>query len=200
MVVSAPSGAGKSTVLERVLRELSGIRFSVSHTTRPPRPGETDGVQYHFVTREAFGELIRKDLLLEWADVHDHRYGTARSEYDKAVEEGVDLLLDLDVQGAAQIRLKLPECVSVFIFPPSYQVLEERLRGRGHDDEATIRRRLDAALEEMSLYAEYDYAVVNDDLDRCVEDLKAVIRAARCRTSRMEGPAGLILGTFKKEK
>jgi guanylate kinase len=194
--VSAPSGSGKSTVLRRALHELPGLRFSVSHTTRLPRPGESDGVEYHFVSREGFEELKAGRRLLEWAEVHGHLYGTAFEEQDRAQRDGVDLLMDLDVQGAAQVRLKIRDAVTVFILPPSYGHLERRLRGRGQDDQATIGRRLEAAREEMLLYGAYDYTLVNDDLDACVEDLTAVIRAARRRTSRMEGPARQIIATF----
>jgi len=195
-VVSAPSGAGKSTVLSRVVAEMEGLRFSVSHTTRPPRQGERQGVHYHFVSGAAFESLRRDGALLEWAEVHGHRYGTSRREYERAVEEGVDLLLDLDVQGAAQVRMKVEEAVTLFILPPSYSDLERRLRGRGDEDEATIRRRLEVAREEVSLAPEYDYAVVNDDLDRCVESVKSVVRAARCRTKGMNGTIRRILDTF----
>jgi guanylate kinase len=198
IVVSAPSGSGKSTVLRRVLRELPGIRFSVSHTTRPPRPGESDGVEYHFVSRAGFAALRDDERLLEWAEVHGQLYGTAHEEYERAQRDGVDLLLDLDVQGAAQVRLKLPQAVTVFILPPSYLDLEQRLRGRGQDDEASIRSRLQVAREEMDRFESYDYTLVNEELESCVEDLKAVIRAARRRTPRMAEAALRIVGTFPK--
>lgn len=198
IVVSAPSGSGKSTVLRRVLRELGEIRFSVSHTTRPPRPGETDGVEYHFVSREAFETLRKERRLLEWAEVHGHFYGTTSAEYERAQAEGVDLLLDLDVQGAAQVRLKLPDAVTVFILPPSYADLERRLRGRGQDDDATIRRRLEAAREEMEVFTTYDHILINDDLEGCVEDLKSVIRAARRRSGSMREVAQRVIETFPR--
>ena len=193
IVVSGPSGAGKSTVMSRVLNEMDRLRFSVSHTTRPPRPGEDEGVQYFFVSEERFQELKGQGAFLEWAAVHAHLYGTCRSEYERAVQDGVDLLLDLDVQGAAQVRLKFADAVSVFILPPSYDDLERRLRARG---EGTAERRLAAAAVELQLYREYDYAIINDDLERAVESLKAVIRAARCRTRLVEPAAQRILGTF----
>jgi guanylate kinase len=196
VVVSAPSGTGKSTVLARLLGDLPRIRFSVSHTTRPPRPGETDGVQYHFVGRSAFEEAVGAGRFLEWAKVHGELYGTSRAEYDRAVAEGLDLLLDLDVQGAAQLRLKLAGTVTVFILPPSFRDLEQRLRRRGQDDEETIRRRLATAREEVGLYTEYDYTLVNDDLTRCVGDLKAIIRAAGCRTAGVDPTARRIVDTF----
>jgi guanylate kinase len=196
VVVSAPSGAGKSTVLSRVLSEMDGLRFSVSHTTRPPRPGEQEGVHYHFVSPQAFDALREGGAMLEWAEVHGHYYGTARREYERALSEGADLLLDLDVQGAAQVRMKIEDAVTLFILPPSYADLERRLRGRGDEDEAEVRRRLEVAREEVSLAPEYDYVVVNDDLDRCVESVKCVVRAARCRTRGMNGTIRGILGSF----
>jgi guanylate kinase len=198
-VVSAPSGAGKSTVLQRVLKEVGKIRFSVSHTTRQPRENERDGVDYHFVDHATFESLAGQGKMLEWAQVHGQLYGTGLAELDRAGKEGVDLLLDIDVQGADLVRRKLPDAVTVFILPPSHEELERRLRGRGLDSSTSIRRRLDAAREEMRLYGVYDYAIVNDDLDACVESLKCVIRAARCRTSRMQEKARTVLMTFQKE-
>jgi guanylate kinase len=196
VVVSGPSGAGKSTVLYRVLAEMKALRFSVSHTTRPPRAGEREGVDYHFVPEPRFEELRGAGAFLEWAKVHNHSYGTAHAEYEKACRDGVDLLLDLDVQGAAQVRLKLPDAVTVFILPPSYQDLERRLRGRGADDGEAFQRRLAAAAEETRFWPEYDYALVNDDLDGCVEDLKAIVRAARRRSAQVKGEAQGIIDTF----
>ena len=196
IVVSAPSGAGKSTVLGRVLKEVGQIRFSVSHTTRAPRPGEQDGVDYHFVQKPAFESLRDQGKLLEWAQVHGQLYGTGLAELERAGREDVDLLLDIDVQGAALVRAKYPDAVTVFILPPSYEDLERRLRGRGKDDESAIRRRLQAARMELSYYGVYDHAIVNDDLDACVETLKCVIRAARCRVKMMQDKARTILMTF----
>ncbi len=196
IVVSGPSGAGKSTILARVLMEMDNLRFSVSHTTRGAREGETEGVQYHFIDRTAFEDMRVREQFLEWAEVHGQLYGTSLAEYGRATEEGVDLLLDLDVQGAAQVRRAFEDAVTVFILPPSYRDLERRLRGRGGVDDETFHRRLRAAGEELSLYREYEYAIINDDLDHSVVSLEAVIRAARCRTSRAEPQAQKILGTF----
>jgi guanylate kinase len=196
IVVSGPSGAGKSTVLARVLAGMDRLRFSVSHTTRAPRPGEEDGVQYFFVAEERFRELRQQGAFLEWATVHAHFYGTSLGEYERAVHDGVDLLLDLDVQGAAQVRLKFPDAVTVFILPPSYDALERRLRGRGAGNDRSTEHRLAAAAEEMALYREYDYTVINDDLERTVVNLKAIVRAARCRTALVQPDADDILGTF----
>ena len=200
IVVSAPSGSGKTTVLARVLRELGGIRFSVSHTTRSPRGAERDGVEYHFVDRAAFARLRDEGGLLEWAEVHGNLYGTGLGEIERASAAGVDILLDVDVQGAAQVRRRIPEAVTVFILPPSYEVLEQRLRSRGQDDEATIRRRLAAAGQEIDRFERYDYAIVNDYLDGCVEELKSIVRAARCRVAVMRDRVQAIERTFKTAK
>ena len=197
IVVSGPSGAGKTTVLTRVLSELKDIRFSVSHTTRIPRSGESDGVEYHFVTRREFERLIGEGAFLEWAEVHGELYGTARTEYDRAMEEGVDLLLDIDVKGADQVCQKFDDAVTVFVIPPSYTDLERRLRGRGPDDEASFQRRLAVAGEEMSHFRKYQYAIVNVDVEASVEGLKTVIRASRLRTSRVAETAEKILSTFQ---
>jgi guanylate kinase len=200
VVVSAPSGAGKTTVLARALHELGGIRFSVSHTTRPPRGAERDGVEYHFVSRAEFERLRDEGRLLEWAEVHGNLYGTAVAEIEKASAAGVDILLDVDVQGAEQVRRRIPEAVTVFILPPSYEVLEQRLRSRGQDDEATIGRRLAAAGREIDAFERYDYAIVNDYLDGCVEALKCIVRAARCRVAVMRERARAIERTFQTAK
>lgn len=200
VVVSAPSGAGKTTVLARVLFETPGLRFSVSHTTRPPRPGEHDGVDYHFVTPEFFLQLQEAGRLLEWAEVHGNLYGTGLAEIERARAEGKDLLLDLDVKGAEQVRSQIPEAVTVFILPPSFEVLERRLRGRGQDDEATIRRRLAAAGREIDAFLKYDYAIVNEDLDACVEQLKSIVSAARCRVSVVAERARAIERSFESVK
>jgi len=200
IVVSGPSGAGKSTILQRALLEVPHLRFSVSHTTRPPRPGEREGTDYHFVSRDEFMRLAVGEKFLEWAEVHGQCYGTARSEYARAAEDRADLLLDLDVQGAESVRAKFIDAVSVFILPPSYEHLERRLRSRGASDEAVFARRLAVAREELELFPKYDYAIINDDLDESVETLKAIIRAARCRTSRIEPAARKILSTFDSGK
>ncbi len=200
VVVSAPSGAGKSTVVERVLSEVPGLRFSVSHTTRPPRGGEKDGVNYHFVDRAAFERLRDEGKLLEWAEVHGNLYGTGLAELERARADGNDILLDLDVQGAEQVRAKIPDAVTVFILPPSYPALEKRLRGRGQDDEATIRRRLAAAGSEIDAFEKFDYAIVNEEIDECVLALKSIVRAARCLVPAVAPRAREIEKTFETTK
>ena len=200
IVVSAPSGAGKTTVVHRLLREMPGLRFSVSHTTRAPRGHEREGVEYYFVDRAAFERLREDRKLLEWAEVHGNLYGTGLEEEKRAHEDGVDLLLDVDVQGAAQVREKMPEAVTVFILPPSYEVLERRLRGRGEDDESTVKRRLAAAGQEIKAYTHYDFAIVNDDLDASVEALKSIVRAGRCRVSHVAERARAIEEMFESAK
>ena len=200
IVVSGPSGAGNTTVLNRVLAELPDLRFSVSHTTRIPRSGEKDGVEYHFVTRREFERLHSEGAFLEWAEVHGELYGTARAEYDRAMKDGVDLLLDIDVKGADQVVQRFGDAVTVFVIPPSYTDLERRLRGRGPDDEASFQRRLAVAGEEMSHFRKYQYAIVNVDLEASVEALKTVIRASRLRTSRVAETAETILSTFQTHK
>jgi guanylate kinase len=200
IVVSAPSGSGKSTVLARVLAELSGLRFSVSHTTRAARPGERDGVAYHFVDEASFEELIRADRFLEWARVHGDLKGTSWDEYEAARRDGADLLLDVDVQGAAQVRSRFRDALSVFLLPPSFEVLEARLRGRAQDDAQAIERRLTNAQREVARSSEYDYVVVNGDVAECVEAVKSIVRAARLRTRVAEAVVRAVLKTFPGER
>ena len=197
LIVSSPSGAGKTTLTRRLLERSPELRFSVSHTTRPPRAGEQDGVEYHFVSEAAFEEQRARGSFLEWAEVYGHRYGTSQAELQRAEREGLDLVLDVDVQGAAQVKALLEDAVSVFILPPSFSDLERRLRGRAQDDDRTIAQRLAGARRELTAWREYEYVLVNDNLDGCVEDLKSVVRAARRRKSRMCGRAGRILETFE---
>lgn len=200
IVVSAPSGAGKSSVLARVLADTPGLRFSVSHTTRAPRGAEQEGREYHFVDRAAFARLRDAGGLLEWAEVHGNLYGTGLAEIERARAEGRDLLLDLDVQGAEQVRSRIRDAVTVFVLPPSYEVLEARLRGRGEDDEAAIRRRLAAAGREIDAFEQFDYAIVNEDLAACAEELKSIVRAARCRVALVAERARAIESTFESAK
>ena len=196
IIVSGPSGAGKSALVEGVLQSLTNIRFSVSFTTRAPRGTEKDGVEYYFVGREEFETLIRDDALLEWAEVHDHYYGTSRKFVDDELGQGQDVILDIDVQGAQTIRSKRPDTVSVFVMPPSYQVLRERLERRSLDEGLVIKQRLKRACNEIRCYKEYDYLIVNKDLDDSICELEAIISGNRCRiASRMES-AKSVLATF----
>lgn len=184
-VISAPSGAGKSTLCHRLMEETPGVAFSVSHTTRAPRRGEVDGVDYHFVSREEFMAMVEQGDFLEWAEVHNNCYGTSRSAVMAMLENGKDVLLDIDVQGAMQVRDIFPESVLVFILPPSLEVLEQRLRNRGTDSEETIRLRMENARGELASVREYHFLIVNDDLIRAAGDLQSIVLARRCRTRRV---------------
>ena len=168
-VLSGPSGAGKGTIRARVFEALDGLSYSVSCTTRAPREGERDGVDYRFITPEDFAARIAAGDFLEWADVHRHRYGTLKSDVEKVLNEGKDMFLEIDVQGALQVKKKMPEAVTLFVGPPSIEVLEERLRGRRSEGEAELRLRLRNAVEEMKQRDLYDFVVVNDSLDEAVK-------------------------------
>lgn len=180
-VISAPSGAGKTSLARALLERMEGVTFSVSHTTRAPRPGERDGVDYHFVDREAFRAMVDQGEFLEHAQVFDHYYGTARSSVVEALAAGLDVVLDIDWQGARQVRAAMPQALSVFVLPPSREALERRLRGRGQDDDAVIARRMADAQRECAHYEEYDYMVVNDDFDTALAELGAIFAARRLR-------------------
>jgi guanylate kinase len=196
-IISAPSGSGKSTLTNELIRSVPKMRFSVSYTTRAPRGQEKDGEAYHFITREEFEARIEKGEFLEYAQVFGNYYGTHVSELKRAEKDGYDLVLDIDVQGARQLRDRLPEAVSVFILAPSRQVLEDRLRARSQDSEPVIRRRLDEAAEEIRNYELYDYVLVNREVAASVETLVAIVKASRSRRQRMEREIQPILETFK---
>ena len=181
-IVSAPSGVGKSTIIGEVLPTFPKLRFSVSSTTRPGRPGEIDGIDYHFLSVEEFLRGIRDDSFLEWARVHNHYYGTDRRIVEKWLKAGYDVLLDIDVQGAGLVRCAHPAAKTIFILPPSMGVLEERLRSRGTENQEQLAVRIAAAGREILESPWYDYLIVNDDLREAVEDLRAILRA--CRSSR----------------
>ncbi len=183
-IVSAPSGAGKTSLLKRLREELPDLVISISHTTRPRRPGEVDGRDYYFVSVETFERMLAEGAFLEHAKVFDHYYGTARSQVEENLERGLDVVLEIDWQGARQVRDKMPESRSIFILPPSRQVLEQRLRSRGQDSDAVIARRMRAARAEIAHYDEYDYLVVNDRFDEALAQLKSIIVADRLRLTR----------------
>lgn len=184
LIVSSPSGAGKTTLCARLRARVPDLRFSVSHTTRKPRPTEVDGREYHFVDDVTFARMVEGGRFAEWAEVHGRSYGTAHSEVELAREVAHGVLFDIDFQGARQIKARVPDAVSVFILPPSIIELERRLRGRGTEDEATTRRRLANAKREIAHYGLFDYVVVNDDLDRAEERLVSIVIAERCRRAR----------------
>jgi guanylate kinase len=196
-VISAPSGSGKSTLVRRLMENDDNLQFSTSVTTRAPRAGEVPGESYDFVGRGDFLAMRGRDELLEWAEVFGNFYGTSRRVLERAAERGRDLILDIDVQGAAQLKEKLPEAVTIFILPPSRQELEHRLRHRSSDSADVIERRLDGAGREVSNYEFYDYVLVNDDLDESFEKLRGIILAERCRTGRMAGRIEPILESFR---
>ena len=184
-VISAPSGAGKSTLLKKLLAAVDNLAFSVSHTTRAPRPGESNGREYHFVDRATFEGMREKQAFLEWAEVHGNLYGTSRATIETQQAQGLDVFLDIDVQGAHQLQeQRLPGAVFLFIAPPSLVELEKRLRGRGTDPEETVQLRLNNARREMEDAGRYDYLVINDQLDEAVEVLRAVVIAERCKARR----------------
>lgn len=195
-IISAPSGSGKSTVTQRLIQQVPGLRFSISYTTRPPRSQECDGKDYFFVSRQDFENRVAKGEFLEHAEVFGNYYGTHSSELDRAAAEGVDLILDIDVQGARQLKDRIPAAVSIFILAPSRQVLEQRLRTRSQDSEPVIARRLHEAAEEIRNYSQYDYVLVNREVEASVETLKAIVRATRSRRDRMEREIRPILETF----
>jgi guanylate kinase len=196
IIVSGPSGAGKSALVADVLQRLPRVRFSVSYTTRAPRGAERDGVEYFFVDRREFQSLIDGNCLLEWAEVHGNYYGTSRIFVEDCLREGDDVLLDIDVQGAAIVRRKRADAVAVFILPPSFQVLRDRLRRRSLDDDVVIEQRLNRARKEIYHYREYDYLIINEDLGSSTHELESIILGARCRMNARIESAKSVLVTF----
>jgi len=196
LVVSAPSGAGKTTLCRRLLQALPGLVFSVSHTTRPPRTLEKPGVDYHFVTREEFETRRRSGEFLEWAVVGGELYGTSGQKVEEILGEGHDVLLDLDTQGAMAVRRLRPEAVLIFILPPGPEALRARLVARGSESEESLERRLRLAAAEVARAGEYDYQVINDDLDAAFDRLRSIVVATRCRTSRLRERVAAIQAGF----
>lgn len=184
VVVSAPSGGGKGTILKELFARNDNLQLSVSATTRNPRPGEENGKQYYFMSREEFEGMIREGKMLEHAQYVGNYYGTPRGPVDKWIGEGRDVILEIEIQGGAQVKKLMPECVSVFILPPSMAVLGERLRGRGTEDEETVLKRLETARQEIPCAKDYDYVVFNDRLEDAVEDILTILRAEKLKYSR----------------
>ena len=183
-VITAPSGAGKTSLIEALLQDEARLRLSISYTTRAPRPGEVNGREYHFVDDATFESMRKRGEFLESAQVHGHRYGTSHTVVRGLLAAGDDLVLEIDWQGAQQVRRLLPGCIGIFILPPSIQELERRMRARAQDSEAVIRRRVDNAREELSHAPEFEYAIINKDFDDARRDLAAIVRAERARTVR----------------
>jgi len=200
LVLSSPSGAGKTTLTRRLLSEDSDVVMSVSATTREPRPGEEDGKDYYFVTRERFDEMVENDQLLEYATVFGNRYGTPRDPVAQALLWGKDVIFDIDWQGTQQLMSssRAIDLVRIFILPPSIAALENRLRSRAQDSDETVAKRMDKAESEVSHWAEYDYVLVNDDLEETYENLKAIVRAERYRRERRPGMSDFVRGLMEE--
>ncbi len=198
-VISAPSGSGKTTLVRRLLGSLDDIGFSVSLTTRPVRGSERDGVDYHFVTEDVFRRKVEQGEFLEWAEVHGNLYGTSRVETDIVRASGRDILLDVDVQGTAQVREAVPDAVTLFVLPPSFQVLEERLRGRRQDTPEVIDGRLAEARREVHHYKNFHYVLINESVEQTSELFKAVVLAQRARPHLLQERIRPILDSFRKE-
>ena len=202
-IISAPSGTGKSTLLSRLVDEDERLLFSISHTTRQPRVGEQDGQDYFFVDRDAFEKLIGERNFLEWAKVHDNYYGTAREPIVAALEQGNDIVLDIDVVGAALVKRQMPWALGIFILPPNFDTLKQRLEQRGKDKPEVIENRLRNATDEIRRYHEFDYVIVNDDLETCYQELRTIVAADRLRLCRNDGDQGAvrkIIETFPEKK
>jgi guanylate kinase len=197
-IVSAPSGTGKTTLVERLVKTVPDLRMSRSYTCRPARDGEKDGVDYHFISRDRFVQMIVDGAFLEYADVFGNYYGTCAADTEAILASGHDLVLVIDVQGARQVRNRGIETVGVFILPPSAAVLEQRLRGRSKDTEEQMQRRLEVAAEEVAECATYEYIVINDEVGPAVERLRAIILAERARVKQMRPAAESIIGTFER--
>jgi guanylate kinase len=195
-IISAPSGSGKSTLVSRLMSEVEKLTFSVSYTTRKPRGAEVDGEAYHFIDRAEFESRMAADEFLEHAEVFGNYYGTHQTALKIAENKGADLVLDIDVQGAAQLKKRIPDAVTIFILAPSLEILEQRLRSRSQDSEETIRRRLADAAREIRDYGLYDYVLVNEDLELAAETLKSIVRAERVKRVRVEEKIRPILATF----
>ena len=195
-IVSAPSGTGKTTLVERLVERTPDLKMSRSYTSRPAREGEVAGVDYNFVSRERFEAMVAVGEFLEWADVFGNLYGTSAADTERILESGTDLVLVIDVQGARKVRRRGIETTAIFVMPPSFEVLERRLRGRSKDSEQEIQKRLQVARQEVAAYAEYDYVVVNDEITAAVDRLRSIVVAERARLKCLRGEAEQIVRTF----
>ena len=195
-IVSAPSGTGKTTLVERLVQDVPQLKMSRSYTSRVARPGERNGIDYNFISRDRFEEMAREGEFLEWADVFGNYYGTCAADTEACLGRGEDVVLVIDVQGARQVRSRGIETIGIFVLPPSAAVLAQRLRGRSKDTEEQIRRRLDVARGEVAEYAQYEYVVINDDVDLAVDRLRAIVLSERSRVRLMRRAAETIIGTF----
>jgi len=195
-IVSAPSGAGKTTLVERLVEQTPHLKMSRSYTSRSMREGEVDGVDYNFVSRERFEAMVAVGEFLEWADVFGNLYGTSAADTERLLESGTDLVLVIDVQGARKVRRRGIETTAIFVMPPSFEVLERRLRGRSKDSDEAIQKRLHVARQEIASYAEYDFAVINDEITAAVDRLRSIVVAERARLRCMRGEAERIVRTF----
>lgn len=195
-IISAPSGAGKTTLIEMLVKEFPQLLFSISHTTRAARDGETNGVEYFFTTPQDFEHMIQENDFLEWAKVHNHYYGTSRKMLEMAAEQGRDLLLDIDVQGAAKVKAQIPEAASIFILPPSLEALRDRLMQRQKDPIEQIYNRIEAARKEIRHYKEYEFVIINDDLAHAYRTLSSIIRTHTAKTQFLEERIQSILKSF----
>lgn len=198
--VSAPSGAGKTSLVKALIEADSGVTVSVSHTTRPMRPGEIEGINYHFVDRDEFVEMLGQSAFLEHAQVFDNFYGTSKAWVEETLASGRDVILEIDWQGAEQVRKQMPETVGIFILPPSQQALLERLTGRGQDDQAVIDKRMAQAIDEMSHYVETDYLIINDDFATALAELRAIMVAERQRLGRQQEKHGALLQSLLRQQ
>jgi guanylate kinase len=197
-IISAPSGSGKSTLVHQLLKTVPNLAFSISYTTRQPRPTETPGVDYIFITRKDFEERLARGEFLEYAEVFGNYYGTNRESFESATHHGKDLVLDIDVQGARQLKVAIPQAISIFVLPPSKDVLEQRLRSRSQDSEEVIQRRLRGAAEEVQNYTQYDFVLINRDIEEASARLATIVKAERLRKARMEEEVRPILDSFIK--
>jgi guanylate kinase len=197
-IISAPSGSGKTTLIDLLLSENPSLLFSISHTTRTPRPGEQHGVEYFFINEDDFLKMIQEDRFLEWANVHGHFYGTSREMVERAKQENRDLILDIDVQGAAQVREKMPDAISIFILPPSFEALKKRLLARQKDTEEVMLKRLQNAKKEITRFSEFDYIIINDDLHTASKRLSGIIHSTESKRELQTDRLNSILADFAK--